>query len=401
MTRFFSVVAFLLITFFIYGFYVSQFELNFVPRKVKTTDFFYDYRLSMNIHTNQSIGSEPLSIILSEAKKAENNFILITDLSPTLKIPDDSYLQNIGVLQGAKYGYKDSRLIYFSIQDKNLGLQKGESHLQLSDLLSEDASKNTKEFIGLAHPFGKGFQWNGEIPSGLDGLELVNLKSLSQHSWEKSKISTLWSLLIYPFNPKLALIRLFQEPTEEISFFDQIAQKRHFVAMAGAEASARAIPWADWLIKFPSYERSLSIVSNHLLLSSELSGNMQTDRESILNALKNGQFYLCFDALGDPKGFQTYLLTELNQKRISLGSQVKNQKNQKIYFKLPSEPTAYYEVVLYKNGQAIDILNTFEGVFSLTGAGTYRLQVRISPRLPLPDAVKWLTWIYTNNYYVL
>ena len=355
----------------------------------------------MNIHTNQSIGSEPLSVVLSEAKKAENNFILITDLSPALKIPDDSYLQNIGVLQGAKYGYKDSRLIYFSTQDKNLGLQRGESHLQLSDLLSEESSKNTKDFIILAHPFGKGFQWNGEIPQGMDGLEIVNLKSLSQLSWDSSKVSTLWSLLIYPFNPKLALIRLAQEPTEEISFFDKVSQKRRFVATAGAEASARTIPWTDWLIKFPSYERSLSIVSNHLLLSSELTGNMQTDRESILTALKNGQFYLCFDAFGDPKGFQTYLITEQDQKRLPLGSEVKNQKSLKIYFKLPAEPTAYYEVVLYKNGEAIDILNTFEGVFQLKGAGAYRLQVRISPRLPLPDAVKWLTWIYTNNYYVL
>lgn len=127
---------------------------------------------------------------------------------------------------------------------------------------------------------------------------------------------------------------------------------------------------------------------------------MRTDRESILTALKKGQFYLCFDALGDPKGFQTYLLTEQDQKRFPLGSEVKNQKSLKIYFKLPAEPTAYYEVVLYKDGTAVDILNTFEGVFPLKGSGTYRIQVRISPRLPLPDAIKWLTWIYTNNYYV-
>ncbi|OFZ28430.1 MAG: hypothetical protein A2622_04840 [Bdellovibrionales bacterium RIFCSPHIGHO2_01_FULL_40_29] len=400
MTRFFSVLAFLLISFFVYGFYVSQFELNFVPRTVKTSDLYYDYRLSMNIHTNQSIGSEPLSVILGESKKAENNFILISDLNPSMKIPDDSYFQNIGVLQGAKYGYKDSRLLYFSTLDKNLGLRAGESQLQLSDLLTGDAVKNENHFISLAHPFSLGFDWTGDIPIGLDGIEIVNLKSLSQHSWRKSKLSTLWSLLIYPFNPKLALIRLFQEPTEEISLFDQVSSKRPFVATAGAEASARAIPLTDWLIKFPSYERSLSIVSNHLLLTSELSGNMQVDRESILTALKRGQFYICFDALGEPKGFQTYLLNEQSRKRFPLGSNIQFDKNLKIYFKLPSEPTAYYEVVLYRNGERIDVLNTFEGLFSLPGPGAYRLQVRISPRLPLPDAVKWLSWIYTNNYYI-
>ena len=206
--------------------------------------------------------------------------------------------------------------------------------------------------------------------------------------------------MIYPFNPQLALLRLFQEPTQELSFFDQVSQKRPFVATAGAEASARAIPLADWLIKFPSYERSLSIASNHLLLTSELSGNMPEDREKILSALKKGQFYICFDALGDPKGFQTYIYDEDNQARISIGATVKADKKLKIYFKLPAEPTAYYEVVLYKNGQRVDVLNTFEGLFSLQGPGTYRLQVRISPRLPLPDAIRWLTWIYTNNFYV-
>ena len=400
MNKFFSILAFLLITFFIYAFYVSQFELNFVPKKVKTSDFYYDYRLNMNIHTNQSIGSEPLSVILNESKKAENNFILITDLNPILKIPEDSYLQNIGVLQGAKYSYKDSRILYFSTQEKNLGLRKGESHLQLSDLLSEVAENNSTNFTSLAHPFGKGFHWTGEVPMGLDAVEIINLKALSQLSWDKSKISTLWSLLIYPFNPKLALIRLFQEPTEEIHFFDQVSQRRRFVATAGSEASARAIPLADWLIKFPSYERSLSIASNHLLLTSELSGNMQVDREKILAALKLGQFYICFDALGDSKGFQTYLFNEQNQKRMSLGASVKNDKNFKIYFKLPAVPTAYYEVVLFKNGARVDTLNTYEGLFPIQGTGTYRIQVRISPRLPLPDAVKWLTWIYTNNFYI-
>lgn len=400
MNRFLSLLAFFLISYFIYGFYVSQFELNFVPKIVKTSDFYYDYRLNMNIHTNQSIGSEPLSVILSEAKKAQNNFILITDLNPIQKIPDDSYLQNVGVLQGVKYSYKDSRLIYFSTQDKNLGIRQGESQLQLFDMLSGQAAQNSNHFISLAHPFSNGYNWVGDPPSGLDAVEVVNLKSLSQKAWSESKLSTLWSLLIYPFNPKLALIRLFQEPSEEFNFFDQVSMHRNFVATAGAEASARAIPLADWLIKFPSYERSLSIASNHLLLTSELSGNMHEDREKILEALKGGQFYICFDALGDPKGFQSYIYDDSNQKRYSMGSTTKNNRNLKLYFKLPAEPTSFYEAVLFKDGQRIDTFNTFEGVFALQGPGTYRVQIRISPRLPLPDAIKWLSWIYTNNFYI-
>ena len=354
----------------------------------------------MNIHSNLSIGSEPLSVILAEAKKAESKLIMITDLNPQLKSPEDSYLQNVGVLQGAKYGYKDSRLIYYSSKQKNLGLKQGEPQLLLADLLSQDAKKNADDLLILAHPFKSGFTWNGELPVGLDGIEVANLKSLSQQSWNFSKLSTIWSILLYPFNPKLALMRLFQEPTEELMLFDQVSQKRKLVAFQGAEASARAIPLADWLIKFPSYERVLSIASNHLLLTSELTADIHEDKNKILGALKNGQFYICFDALGDPKGFEAYLLDETNQKKYSMGSTVTSNGNLKFYFKLPIEPTSFYEVILFKNGQRTDTLNTFEGVFPVQGPGTYRLQVRISPRLPLPDAIKWLTWIYTNNFYL-
>ncbi|MGZ3690104.1 MAG: hypothetical protein ACXVAX_01290 [Pseudobdellovibrio sp.] len=400
MSRILSIIAFLLISFFIYAFYISQFELNFIHRKVKTSDLYYDYKLGMNIHTNLSIGSEPLSVVLAEAKRAQNKLIMITDLNPQMKLPNDSYLQQVGVLEGAKYGYKDARLIYYSTGEKNLGLKQGESQLVLSDLLSQKTSKNGDSLLVMAHPYKSGFSWTGEIPEGLDGIEIANLKTLSEQSWHFSRISTLWSILLYPFNPQLALMRLFQEPTEELNLFDQISQKRKFVAFQGAEASARAIPLADFLIKFPSYERVLSVASNHLLLTSELTGNITDDCQKILKALKDGQFYISFDALGDPKGFEAYLFSNNSQKKFSMGSEVKNSGDYKIYFKLPSEPTSFYEVVLYRNGARVDTLNTFEGVFPITEKGTYRIQVRISPALPLPDAIKWLTWIYTNNFYV-
>lgn len=400
MNRLIASFAFFLIFFFIYGFYISQFEVNFIPRKVKTSDLYYDYKLTLNIHTNLSIGSEPLSVVLSEAKKAQNKFFMVTDLNPQIKSPQDAYLQQVGVLQGAKYGYKDSRLIYYDIEQKNLGLKHGESQLLLSDMLSQPAQINRNTLLVLAHPFKSGFSWSGDLPDGLDGIEIANLKSLSQQSWNYSRISTIWSIMLYPFNPQLAFMRLFQEPSEELNLFDQVSKTRRLVAFQGAEASARAIPLAGLLVKFPSYERVLSIASNHLLLTSELTGNMNEDKMKILAALKQGQFYIAFDALGDPQGFEAYASQEGSRRKFSMGSEISLVNNLQIYFKLPAEPTSFYEVVLYKDGTRVDTMNTFEGVFPIKEPGTYRIQVRISPRLPLPDAIKWLTWIYTNNFYV-
>jgi hypothetical protein len=400
MNRILTVLTIFFVFFFSYGFYVSQFEVNFVPRKVKTSDIYFDYKLTMNIHTNLSIGSEPLSVVLSEAKRAQNKFFMVTDLNPQIKSPNDAYLQQVGALQGAKYGYKDSRILYYSTEQKNLGLRQGESQLLLSDLLSQESKKNKNTLLVLAHPFKVGFTWSGDLPDGLDGVEIANLKSLAQQSWQYSKASTIWSILLYPFNPQLALIRIFQEPSEEIALFDKVSQQRKLVAFQGAEASARAVPLADTLVKFPSYERVLSVASNHLLLTSELTGNMFEDSQKILAALKKGQFYIAFDGLGDPKGFESYAFYEGDRQKYSMGSEIEMNPGLKIYYKLPAEPSSYYEVVLYRNGARVDTVNTFEGVFNITEKGVYRIQVRISPRLPLPDAIKWLTWIYTNNFYV-
>jgi hypothetical protein len=110
-------------------------------------------------------------------------------------------------------------------------------------------------------------------------------------------------------------------------------------------------------------------------------------------------FYIAFDELGDPAGFETYVINGKEKKHLFLGEVIDFKKDQTLYYKLPSEPNIFFEVVLFKNGIRVDHLNTFEGVFKIKSPGVYRIQVRLSPRLPLPDAVKWLTWIYTNNFY--
>ncbi|NUN04524.1 MAG: hypothetical protein HUU57_02070 [Bdellovibrio sp.] len=45
-------------------------------------------------------------------------------------------------------------------------------------------------------------------------------------------------------------------------------------------------------------------------------------------------------------------------------------------------------------------INDPETSFPITQPGTYRVQVRVSPLMPLPDAKKWITWIYTNPFFV-
>jgi hypothetical protein len=394
--------SFLLVFYFVYGFYINQYDSNVIPLQIKSehAESLYDYKGVINVHSDMSIGSASPSFVIDSAKLAGLDFVMFTDLNNfTMPTTMDAYHGNLLVFSGGKYSYIDSRLIYYSPKGETIGENLGDAQVRMADLLSQNQGASKDTLLVLAHPYKAGFSWVGEIPTGLDGFELLNLKSLSKRSWELSKASTIWSLLIYPFNPRLAFTRLFSEPSEEIALLDSISQKRHITVFAGTEASARAIPLANYLIRFPSYKRSFEMMSNHILLRSELTGNFANDRQKVFTALKNGNFYLALDILGDTKGFSA-TMEDASGKSYLIGSDVKMAKGLKLNVKLPATPKDFFEIVVYKNGQRYWGSNVANSVMEVKEPGTYRIQVRVSPMLPLPDAKKWITWIYSNPFYV-
>lgn len=390
MNRIFLVLTFLLISFVVYGFYISQFEFRIIPITAKTerqATFLYDYKIAFDVYSNLSSGSGSVLSIAEEAKKARLNFVLISDTNSFYDLDTDKYLSDVGILSGAKVADGKRLFIYYSPTEKSF-FQK----------ISSDYANDDKALIIESHQISTPYELSQLTENTFDGLEVLNFKSIAQKSWIESRISTMWSLLYYPFNPRLALTRLYKEPSAEIAVFDQLSQLKKVNFFVGAEATARAIPFADWLVKFPSYEMSFNIASQHVFLTSELTGDIGNDAQKILAALKRGHSYVAFDALGDPAGFESYI-TE-NRKKFFTGDDIVFTKNLRLYYKLPAEPIPFYEVVLFKNGQRIDHLNTFEGLFAIDSPGVYRIQVRLSPTFPLPDATKWITWVYTNNFYV-
>lgn len=392
----------LLIAYFTYGFYISQYDVSVVPDQLEKENpsGYYDYKGVINVHTDLSIGSSSPAKVIAAAKSVGLDFLVLTDLNSFESAGSfDGYNGNTLVFVGGKYSYLDSRLIHLSTRGRDLGENLGEAQTRLADFLSQTTEGHPDHLVILAHPFKAGFSWSGEIPGGLDGFEVLNTKSLSMRAWDISKPSTVWSLITYPFNPRLSFVRLFSEPTEELALLDRLSQERPVVGYAGAEASARAIPLANYLIKFPSYQRSFEFVTNHLLLRSELTGNAESDRRKIFEALKKGHFYMSFDMIGDPRGF--FAAVEDRGRQHIMGSKLKWVKGQKLMARLPSKPQSFYEIVVYRNGERYETFNQESFEMNLTEPGSYRIQVRVSPYLPLPDAKKWITWIYTNPFTLL
>lgn len=403
MIRFLVSLTSLLILYFCYGIYLAQVDLNIIPSEIDREHpvGYYDYRGAMNIQTDLSLGLASPTEVINEGRLAELDFLIFTDVNQfqTAELYN-GYYGSLLVMSEAEYSYLDSRILYFGEQPGRSFLSSAEAHLSLTDLLSQSSINSRDGLAILARPFQNGnATWTGPYPSGLHGIEVLNPKAMSSNVWRNSKLDIFWSLVIYPFNSRYAFLRLFHEPLEETALWDNLNKDQVVYGFAGADANARALPLANYLVRFPTYQKSMELTSNHILLNSELTGNFQKDRQKILQAFRNGNFYISMDVLADPKGFNALLIDR--DKTHLMGSRVPLRKGQRIEAKIAHPPEDFYEIILWKDGERAMTVNQPELVYEVTEPGVYRVQVRVSPMLPVPDGKRWITWIYSNPFFVL
>lgn len=387
--------------FFGYGLILSQTNLNIIKEELEPANHpgFYDYRGVTNVHTNRNLGSGSPSSVIRAAQDAGLDFLFITDLNAFTQPPvPEGYHRQLLVLSAAEYSYLESRLLVYDMKRRHSLESLGQAQVLLADLLSQSGPDAKEDLIVLAHPSKPGFSWKGAYPSGLDGIEVINLKSVWQHAWNNSKVSFLWSVLVYPFNPDLALLRLYEEPQSEIDLWDQLSSTRHTIGIAGADATAKTGSVGSFYLRFPRYQTSFSLFSNHVLLRSELTGETESDRRKILGALSRGHFYMSLDLFGNPKGFAAHIVD--GDKTHQMGSRIKWTPGMKLFVRLPQKPRFPFETAFIKDGQHIMSSNSVDTEYELHGKGFYRVIVRVFLPLTLPDGQRWMTWIYTNPFYV-
>ena len=395
------IVSFFFFILFVYWLVLSQLQVSVLPEELEPANHpgFYDYRGVTNVHTNRGMGGGAVQDVIRAAQDIGLDFVFVTDLNVFSGLPvPEGYHRQLLVISGDVYSYLESRLLHYDRQHKHSIESLGQAQVLLADLLSQSGPDSEADLLVLAHPSKPGFSWTGAYPTGLDGIEVINLKSVWQQAWNNSKLSFIWSALVYPFNPQFALLRLYEEPQEELALWDQLALSRPTIGIAGAEATARAGPLGSGYVRFPSYQRSFSLLSNHVLLRSELTGEPEGDRRKILGALADGQFYMCLDVLGNPKGFAAYIKD--GEKTHPMGGRVKFTPGMKISVRIPRKPKVPFETKFLKDGQELMASNSLDTDYELHGKGVYRVIVRVFPTLTLPDGQRWMTWIYSNPFYV-
>lgn len=388
------------LTFITYCIYItfSHVEVLKTALRPPTPEGYYDYKGITHVHSSLSTGSGSPSDIIRVARENFLDFLIFTDLNVTPPPYElESYYGRTLVLVGAEYSYLDSRLLCYGKADLPAG--KGQLQVYLTDLLSQKRTLGADPFfVTLAHPLHPNHPWHGDLPEGLTGIEVINHRSLYEHAWSQNRLAMAFSFLAYPLNPILSYLLFFKAPGDELRVWDELLLKQKTIGFAGADATARAILFGDTALPVPSYEESFAISSNHVLLKSELTGNLQGDRQKILEALAQGQFYMSFDALADPRGFFTEVRGQ--GQKYPMGSSIKWKRDMKLVVQLPSQPQVPFEVVITKDGFPITTTHDAFTRYDLRFPGVYRVSVRVLVNLPFPFGKKWLPWIYSNPFFI-
>lgn len=390
-----------LVLFLVYGLYLTQYDFLAIEEhiQIKNPEGYYDYKGVTHSHSKLSTGSSSQEQINRAAKKSGLDFIIHTELNYFGdELRKEGYYERLLVLQGNEYSYLDSHMLVYKQKFVNSLSGLGETQVYFADQLSRGLNMAPADMIVLAHPYKDANGLSLAQLSGVHGIETLNLKSIWQNYWTHSKLSFLWSGLIYPFNSRLALLRLYLDPEKEVDLWDKLNESQITFGFVGNDSTAHLSSIGEGFFRFPSYEESFSIASNHVLLTSELTGDFDSDKEKILRALTTGQFYQCMDFLGNPKGFIAEVRTSTTT--YLSGSKIPVKEHPLLYIKLPRTPKIPYEIRLIRNGQLIEAFNEPEIQFKLSKPGIYRIVVRVIPTLPLPDGRRWFSWIFSNPFFI-
>ncbi len=402
MIKRFSPLIILFFSFLIYGLFLSQFNVQIIEKTITPShpENFYDYSGITHIHTNKSSGSGSLMDVVGAAQNSELNFIILTDLN---QIPyqyiKPQYVNDLLIFSGHEYNYLNSKIINFFPEIKSRPGGLGQLQVQFSELLSQEKRDLKEGLFVVSHPYKKDNSWKFNNNIFVDGIEILNLKKIWQSQWQTSKLSFFWTFFLYPFNPRLSFLRLFDNPSKEIKLWDQLNLTHNTSGFSGADAEANFTLFSGLNFSYPTYEDIFQITKNHVLLKSELTGDFKRDAKKISDAITAGQFYFSLDLLANPKGFETYI-TNSKKSIVPMGSIIDYQKDLKLIVNLPRKPSVPFDVIYYKNGEKLIITNSEKSEVNIQGPGVYRVVVRVIPTLPLPDGRKWIPWIYSNPFYV-
>jgi hypothetical protein len=205
----------------------------------------------------------------------------------------------------------------------------------------------------------------------------------------------LWSYRSYA---DLMFVRFYERPADELKKWDELMREknRKVVGIAGNDAHSNVgFQLGDRTgksligVHLDPYERTFSVVRNHVLIEKE----KPLTEETLLEALSSGHCYIAFDIFGDSTGFTFTAENKEGHKKI-MGDEIELLDGVRLLVTTPVPA----RVLLFKDGQVLrDEAEGTKKEFAIGERGVYRVEVYL---VQLGSLVKDKPWIISNPIYV-
>lgn len=347
--------------------------------------------LNLHMHTVHSDGTGTHRDIALAAVQAGLQAVIVTDHNILVPEAEGYHAQDGGqvlVLVGEEIHDNDTparnnHLLVLGAGQELAGLA-GETQ-QLLDRVNQLGGLSF-----IAHPidpaapkFGQGdFSWDQWDVTGYNGIELWN-----GFSEFKSRLKGIPSALWYAYLPR----RIARGPIPQtLELWDQLTASGHqVVAVGGSDAHAlhaRLGPLKRTVFPYVFHFKS---VNTHLLLPTELTGDLEADRGLIYGALRAGHAFIGNDLVHPSRGFRFRASSAAGKARM--GDRLPLADDTRLEIELPRAARCR----LFRNGSLIETWRRVrQADFQVSDAGAYRVEAH------LPSLGLMRGWIYSNPIYI-
>jgi hypothetical protein len=350
---------------------------------------------AFHVHSNRSDGSGSPDDVAAAAARAGLQFIVLTDHGDGTRTPDPpAYRSGVLVIDAVELSSGGGHYIAIGLPETPYPL-RGEPRDVIEDV------RRLGGFGIVAHPDSTkpGLQWR-DWNAAFDGLEWLNADS----EWrDESRTELLRALARYPLRRVETLASLLDRPDRALERWDMLTQQRRVVALAGADAHARA-GWMDddangyrreWFLRIPSYEASFRTFRIHVAMHRPIGNDAGADAADIIAALKAGRIFTAIDAIATPAALD-FTATYGEAMAIARVGDIIDPLARPITFRARSNATAGV-IVLRKDGRVLTHQSVPELNFAASaGSGVYRVEIVLDQSPGTPP----VPWVVSNPIYL-
>jgi hypothetical protein len=345
------------------------------------------------IHVHSSLGGHStgnFTDIIQAASQNKLNFVVMTE--HTSDLMDTSEMTLKGVHAGVLF--VNGNEVNTASHDRLL-LMPGSKEAAAANtigtqqVLEGQKARGSLSFIAYPHEFRS---W--EVKD-YDGMEVYNLYTNTKKiNYFVTFFDWLWSYWSYA---DLMFVRFYERPNDELKKWDDLMamKNQRVVAIAGNDAHANVgFQLGDRTgkrligVHLDPYERTFSVVRNHVLIEKE----KPLTSETLLSAIASGHCYIAFDIFGDATGFAYTAENNLGKK--IMGDEIELLDG----VRLIVNTRVQSRVLLIKDGQVMrDEDGSARKEFPVGERGVYRVEVYLTQ---LGSLLKDKPWIISNPIYV-